>query len=77
MPEDLSIFKEVGIGLGALVIFLYMVKYFLAAQKEQREDFCLLMSNHIEHNTAAIIKLDETLEKNTQVLTQISVRLEK
>ena len=72
---DLASLKEIGIGLGALCIIALVVKYFLQAMKDSREDFCKLMSNHIEHNTIAIEKLDETLQKNTEVLSKISSKI--
>lgn len=74
---DFSSLKELGIGISALVVLTIVVKYFLTAQKSQREDFCQLMSNHIDHNTKAIENLDSTLEKNTEVLIKISENLNK
>ena len=72
---DISTLKELGIGVSALVVLAFVVKYFLTAMKETREDFCKLMGNHIEHNTKAIENLDNTLEKNTEVLIKISEKI--
>ena len=76
MP-DLTSLKEIGIGISALFFVALIVKYFLAAQKSQREDFCVLMSNHIDHNTKAIENLDGNIEKNTLVLSRLADKLEK
>jgi hypothetical protein len=72
---DFSSLKELGIGIGALCIVALIVKYFLQAMKDSREDFCKLMSNHIEHNTAAIDKLGEVINRNTEVLSKLSKKM--
>lgn len=89
---DLNLLKELSIGVASLLIIggvvLYLTKNFLKALKDQREtaskelqdtreDFCKLMSNHIAHETTAIENLDKTMQKNTLVLSKISIRITK
>lgn len=89
---DISTLKELSIGVASLLIIgsvvVYLTRLFLKYLKEQRDvsakelqetrdDFCKLMSNHIEHNTSAIQKLDEAIQKNTEVLTKISAKIKK
>jgi hypothetical protein len=75
MDIDLSSLKELGIGLGALLILLAVVKIFTDNLAGQRADFCKIIGNHVDHNTQAILKLDATIEKNTEVLIKLDEKM--
>jgi hypothetical protein len=83
---DYSILKEVGIGIGALLILFWVVRIyakgqetlvrgFLGELKDTREDFCKLTGNHIDHNTQATSALRNSIDKNTEVLNKLSKKI--
>ena len=77
MTPDTIPFAELGVGVAAISVILFIVKAFLAHLKAKDEKFTETINNHINHSTAAIEKVVASNNRLSETLNRVLDKLAK
>ncbi len=86
-PITLDLIKIGGPALGVVGIIVVIIKLFLSSQSKQEAGYqamiekmnernAIMIGNHLNHNTQAMEKLNETLSKNTVMVEKVLTYLQ-
>ena len=64
-------FTQFGVGIFAIAAIIILVKEFMKFVAKQQADFKEIITNHIQHSTNSMTRMEKSSDKLNQTITQL------